>query len=362
MRWAACMLMFVTACVAQNGRFVNEQYDLQKIGEGVYSFIAPDSDSGVVQSNCTLIIGENSALVVDSGQFPTLAERMVADIKKLTSKPVRYLVNTHWHFDHVWGNGVFSQHFPGLTIISTGFTRDMVEAEGPKTIVKQPSVNLQQAADIRNYAAKGKTSDGKDLPEDYKVRLLHSADTLEHINAEFPLTKHTPPNLTFTKEIEIDLGHRIVKVMWLGRANTGGDAEVWVPDVKLLLTGDTVVAPIPFAFGSYMSEWPAVLQQMIDLHAAIIIPGHGAVMYDNSYLLVLKEMIQQLSSEVEASVAKGASLEQIRKELTLDDFATRLYGNDRIKKREFSGTFLEPGINRAHQEATGTMKPEGMDE
>src|SRR5258708_4807815 len=98
-------------------KFVNEQYDLIKIADGVYSFIAPESDSVVVQSNCTVVIGDDAVLVVDSGQFPSLAERMVADIKKLTSVPVRYLINTHWHLDHVWGNAVFRDAYPGLAII-----------------------------------------------------------------------------------------------------------------------------------------------------------------------------------------------------------------------------------------------------
>ena len=83
-----------------------------------------------MQANCTLVVGEDAALLVDSGQFPSLAERMVADVKKLTDKPVRYLVNTHWHFDHVWGNDVFRRAYPGLAIVSTEFTREMVGEQG----------------------------------------------------------------------------------------------------------------------------------------------------------------------------------------------------------------------------------------
>jgi len=212
----AALISFAATCVAQNGKFVNDQYKLQKVADGVYTFIAPESDSGVVQSNCTVIIGDDAVLVVDTGQFPSLAQKMIADIKKLTAKPVRYLVNTHWHFDHVWGNGAFRDAYPGLTIISTEFTRDLVNREGPKTIKNQPEVNRKQSAELRKLAADGKLPDGRALPEDYKASLLRLADTLDHVEAEFPLTVHTPPNLGFEKEIEVDLGHRVVKTCGSG--------------------------------------------------------------------------------------------------------------------------------------------------
>ena len=88
MRALPLVLALLAASVSGRAaeKFVNEQYDLVKIGEGVYSFLAPESDSGVVQSNCTVVIGEDAVLVVDSGQFPSLAERMVADLRKVTSR------------------------------------------------------------------------------------------------------------------------------------------------------------------------------------------------------------------------------------------------------------------------------------
>jgi len=150
--------------------------------------------------------------------------------------------------------------------------------------------------------------------------------------------------------------------MWLGRANTGGDAEVWVPDVKVLATGDTVVSPIPFAFGSYMSEWPDVLQKMMDLHPTVIVPGHGPVMHDDSYMRTLQAICREIVAEVRASDANHATVEELRKKLKLDEYMTQLYGDNKRKKSEFLGTFVEPGLDRALQEAKGQLKPEGMDE
>jgi cyclase len=218
------LLLLALSAYAAEDKFVNEQYDLQKIADGVYSFIAPESDSGVVQSNCTVVIGEQAVMVVDTGQFPSLAERMVADIKKLTAKPVRYIVNTHWHFDHVWGNAVFREAYPGVAIISTEYTRELVEEQGPKFLSTQRKTNADQAAQLRKYVADGKLPDGRVISDDIKQRLGRTADTLDHIEPDLIHTVHAPPTIGFDKELTINLGKREVKVMWLGRANTGGDA------------------------------------------------------------------------------------------------------------------------------------------
>jgi cyclase len=350
----------VTTSAFAGPNYVNEQYTLTPLSDGVYSFIAPESDSGVVQSNCTLIIGDDSVLLVDSGQFPSLAQRMVADTKKLTPKPVRYLVNTHWHFDHVWGNGTFRDAYPGLAIISTEFTRELVESEGPKTINNQPNVNRDQAAQYRKAIADGKFPNGPALDEEQKQFLTRLAGTLEHINAEFPNTTHVPPTIGFDKTLTINLGKRTVQVLWLGRANTGGDAIIWLPDSKILLTGDTVVYPAPFAFGSYLSEWPVTLQKMIDLHPDTIIPGHGPVMHDTTYIQTLIEMFQALTTQVNRAVADKLTLAEIHKKVTLSAFEKRLAGDDPMRIRDFRGGFLYPAIDRAYQEATGTLKAESM--
>ena len=358
----AIAALSLTSSSLAGPKFVNEEYTLTPISDGVYSFIAPESDSGVVQSNCTLIIGDDAALLVDSGQFPSLAQRMVADTKKLTPKPVRYLVNTHWHFDHVWGNDAFRNAYPGVAIISTEFTRELVESEGPKTIKNQPAVNRDQAAEARKAVADGKLPDGRVLDDNQKQYLTRLADTLEHVNAEFPNTVHVPPVIGFEKKITINLGNLTAEVLWLGRANTAGDAIIWLPDSKILLTGDTVVYPAPFAFGSYMSEWPATLQKMIDLHPATIIPGHGPVMHDIAYLQTLIEMFQALTTQVNQAVTDKLTLAEIHKRVTLPEFEKRLAGDDRMRIRDFRGGFLYPAIDRAYQEATGTPKPESMDE
>jgi glyoxylase-like metal-dependent hydrolase (beta-lactamase superfamily II) len=359
------LLLFIFALMiaasAADGKYINERYELQKIDDNTYVFYAPRDASGVVQSNCLVVIGNDAVLVVDTGQFPSLAKKMVVDIKKLTPKPVRYIVTTHWHMDHWWGNQEFVAAWPGVTIIAHEFTRTTAREGGEKYLRggAQIKVNADQAKQLRDFVAKGKTSSGKDLSDYQKQYLTFSADTLDHIQKDLQDTINIPPTVGYEKELTIDLGKREVKVMWLGRANTAGDSVVWLPDIKLLATGDTVVHPAPFAFGSYLSEWPATLQKMIDMKATTIVPGHGPVMHDNSYLELVRDLIAATYSRTKALADKGLSFEEVQKQINLDDFKAKFVpNNDPGLEREWRGGYLPGALDRAYQEATGKMKSE----
>jgi cyclase len=346
------------ATAADHAPFVNEQYDMVTIGPGIYAFISPESDSGVVGSNCTLIVGRDAALLVDTTQFPSLAKRILGDIRKLTNVPIRYVVNTHWHLDHNWGNQVFRDAYPGVAIIGTDFTRRMDETQGPKFLATQPEEQRKIAAQTRQLLKAGKLPSGAKIPPESIARLTRLADTLDHIAPELAATINVPPTIGFEGALNVNLGDRIVSIMWLGRANTGGDAFIFVPDAQVLLTGDAVVAPTPFAFGSYITEWPVVLQKALALNPKVIIPGHGPVMHDSAYVQLEIEALQTVWQEVKQCVLDGLTLEQTHKKLTLDALAQRFAGSDPYKMRGFREVFLQPAIERAFQEASGNLKPE----
>jgi glyoxylase-like metal-dependent hydrolase (beta-lactamase superfamily II) len=308
-----------------------------------------------------VVIGEDAVLVVDSGQFPSLARRMVADVKKLTGKPVRYLVKYALASGPFLGQRDLPRGVPDVAILSTEYTRELLETESPKYIAASAATNRKEVVRLREMLAAGKLPDGRLLTDDMRRMLTRSADTLEHIEPDLAQTVNAPPTIGFEKELTIDLGNRVVKVMWLGRANTGGDAVTWIPDVKVLVTGDAVVYPTPFAFGSYMGEWPATLQKMVAMNAAAYVPGHGPVLRDAGYLKTLIERFQALTSQVREAVSRKQSLEETRKLVKLEDFGQRLAGDDSMRKAAFRSAFLHPAVDRAYQEATGRLKPEAED-
>src|SRR5690348_9679224 len=89
-----------------------------KLADGIYTIRHKDAPDTFPQGNTTVIIGDREVLVVDSCYLPSSAREDIAEIRRWTNKPVRYLVNTHWHFDHTMGNGTYWDAFPGLSIIA----------------------------------------------------------------------------------------------------------------------------------------------------------------------------------------------------------------------------------------------------
>ena len=142
-----------------------------------------------------------------------------------------------------------------------------------------------------------------------------------------------------------------VEIFQPGRANTDGDAVVWLPRQKILITGDLVVAPIPFGFGSYPGEWVAALEKLQGYKFETLIPGHGAPQRDRAYIGRLIALIREVRSKVAPLARQGTSLDDTRKAL---DFSTQrelFSGGDPWLARYFNGYWLAPFIESAWKEA-----------
>jgi glyoxylase-like metal-dependent hydrolase (beta-lactamase superfamily II) len=98
-------------------------YTVEQLAPGVYAFVEPHQSTGLVSGNALVVVGDDGVLVVDTGHFPSLARKMIDDIRRLTDRPVRYVVTTHWHPDHLFGNGAFREVYPHATFMAHAETR-----------------------------------------------------------------------------------------------------------------------------------------------------------------------------------------------------------------------------------------------
>src|SRR5687767_4641122 len=166
MRQTVLLLVLLSAArTAGSGEAgdVTRDYELVKVADGIHAFIAPEPLTGVVNGNSTVIIGDNGVVVVDTGQFPTLAERQIAEIRKLTDKPVRAIINTHWHWDHSLGNAAYRDAFPGASIISTPFTREFIATYTPGFLQRMTGQGDKLIEQLSAQLKSGKRRDGTDL-------------------------------------------------------------------------------------------------------------------------------------------------------------------------------------------------------
>jgi len=349
--WFALFILLGCAQIALASCPVCESYETAKVAEGIYAFIAAEPRTGLVSGNSVAIIGSEGVLVVDSGHIPSLTRKMIAEIRKLTSQPVRFVVNTHWHPDHLAGNQEYRTAFPGVVIVSTPVTLAQAAAQDPFYLDVDKS-GLPAAVDsLKKTLQTGKRRNGSPLSDEDKQYIADEIGDLEAFLPEMRQIKLTLPDVTFEKALDISLGNRQVKVMFLGRGNTGGDAVIYVPDAKVLMTGDLVVNPTPYAFGSYFGEWIETLQKLKTFEADAIVPGHGPVEHNWDYVNLLIGLFESLRTQVQQAVDQGLSLDETRKKIDLSRFEKQFTGDNPLYVRGFHDGFLVPGVERAYDEA-----------
>jgi cyclase len=310
--------------------------NVTKLADGVYFIQHADSNNGAASGNTTVIIGERQVFVVDSGFLPSVAREDIAQIRQWTNKPVAYLLNTHFHNDHNNGNKTYLDAFPSLAIIAQEETRRDMDLIQPGNVERMP---IQLAATIAAFK-QGKRKNGQLLTEDEKKEVQQLLPTLEQRLAEYKTLVYQPPTLMFVDHLDIDLGGREIQVKHLGRGNTPGDAIVYLPKEKILIAGDLLVHPIPYTFDGYPSEWVQTLQRMAQLDADTIVPGHGPVLHDKTYLYLVADLLNSSVDQVRARVRQIGhpgfhSLDEVEDFVNLTPFRQKFAGDNKDLQQEF---------------------------
>jgi glyoxylase-like metal-dependent hydrolase (beta-lactamase superfamily II) len=130
---------------------------------------------------------------------------------------------------------------------------------------------------------------------------------------EFKNAYQLVPNVAFERELDIDLGDRPVRILFLGRANTAGDTIIYLPNEKLVATGDVLDHPVPYMFGGFPVDFVTTLHALAALDANVIVPGHGDVLHDKSYIMQVIDFLSAVNLEVEKEINDGKTLEEAQK-------------------------------------------------
>ncbi len=307
-----------------------------KLADGIYSIEHPNSDDGNVNGNTTVIIGDREVFVVDSCYSPSAAREDIAQIRKWTDKPVGYLLNTHFHNDHNNGNKVYLDAFPALAIVAQEETKRDMDLIQPGNIEREPK---QLGTAIAAFK-QGKDQRGNPLSEEDKRQVQAMLPGLEQALTDSKTMVYTPPTLTFTDKIDVNLGNREVQVKHLGLGNTPGDAIVYLPKEKILVAGDLLVHPIPYTFDGYPAEWAQTLQRMAQLDASTIVPGHGAVLHDKAFLNLTADLMQSAVDQVRARIRQIGhpgfhTVDDVKGSVDLTPFRQKFAGDDKDLQAEF---------------------------
>jgi glyoxylase-like metal-dependent hydrolase (beta-lactamase superfamily II) len=330
----------------------------EQLADGVHFIRHQDAPDSFPQGNTTVIEGAREVLVIDSCYLPSSAEQDVAQIRRWTSKPVRYLVNTRWHYDHTMGNGVYRDAFPGITILAHVETRRQVAGYNPQWFANFPKRGDQ----FREAIASGKDGNGRKLTAGEIAEYEGALAGLDPVGREFqPLAarKDLTPDVGFDRELAIDLGGREVQLMHLGRGNTAGDVVAYLSTDKILVPGDLLDHPVPYLGGGYPVEEIATLEALGRLDGDIIVPGHGMVLrgdYGRAYLGqvidFLRAVVAAVDAEIQREGAGPRKLDAVKAgvlaQLPVAEWRQRFAGDDEEAGDFFESFALEGAITAAY--------------
>jgi cyclase len=284
----------------------------EDLGGGIHVFRAPEELDYWTSTNTVVVVNDEDVVVFDSCTRAVTAQAVIAEIRKLTPKPVRALINSHWHQDHWSGNDAFAQAFPGLRIIASEQTRDYMKRMPPAYFVRSLEIGGQKRREELAAAIKtGKLADGSPLTPEIRAQKEENLSRRRQFAAEVQALPRVLPNVVYRDEMTFRSGPREFRLM-----SVTGDATastvLYLPGRRVLVMGDVLVSPEdgkgppPWTTNSYsVTPWLESLRHLDALDAAAIVPGQGPVMHDPTYLRRTIELFAAVLDQVHAALERG---------------------------------------------------------
>jgi cyclase len=329
---------------------------LTKVAANVYAALRTEPPGLTVNANSVFIINETDVVVVDTTLTPSSAKENIRLLKSITSKPVKYVINTHWHDDHIMGNSAYREAFPGVEFIAHTNTRTYLPTTGlsnrKQAMSEQGYPQFIKA--LKSRLEKNESVSGGPMNDEERVTYTSDVQIAESYMAENPGVEIVLPTTTVADKLTLQRGRRTIEILHLGRGHTSGDLVVFLPREKLVVAGDLVVWPVPYVGTpqSHPSDWSTTLRKMIALKPKVVIPGHGPVLKNSTYITQLSDLFSSISEQVEAGKSRGETLDQIRKSVRLDEFQKQFAGESRMRQLIFRNYVMGPAIEAAYLDST----------
>jgi cyclase len=283
-------------------------FDIQKVADGVYFGQAHPQ----ILTNCNAAIFVNSqeVVVVDAHSKPSAAAALVAQIKKeVTSKPVRYLVNTHFHWDHTQGDAAYRATGSKVEIIASEATKQLL-AQSARNRLKDSLDGVPQIIDaLKMRSAKASTPREK---ESYEEQIRQAQAYLDEMKSFTPEL----PDITFAKSYQIKDRAFDIQIEFHGRAHTAGDVAVFCPQRRTVASGDAVIGWVPNIADGYPREWPRTIDSIAELSPDRVLPGHGPLQQDRQRMIQMRNYIEELTGLVESGKKAGKPLAELKATVT----------------------------------------------
>jgi glyoxylase-like metal-dependent hydrolase (beta-lactamase superfamily II) len=290
-------------CCAHEGPDAGDaRFDIVKVADGVHVAVAAPAFK--VNCNTAIIENDDGVMVVDTHSKPSAARVIVERVRALTPKPVRYVVNTHFHWDHWHGNEVYPAAYPDAEIVTNQLTREAMVRKGLKRIQDHVRQAPRDVAQLEAALAAATTAAERE-------RLQATLRLARAYQAEVAALRPALPTIAFEQTMTLYRRDREIHLLHLGRAHTEGDVFVYLPREKVVITGDAVIGWTPFMGDGYPEDWAATLDRLAQLDFTHIIMGHGAVA-GRDWLATFRGYVHDMVEAVRGEVAAGATLDEVK--------------------------------------------------
>jgi len=327
-------------------------FDVQQVAPGVHVLVQRKPPGFLMDPNVTFIVNDEDVVVVDTNLTPASAEASIRALRAITSKPVRTVVNTHWHVDHTSGNQVYRREFPGVAFVGQRQMRDDMVAKGAQNRKDMGAQAADFVAMLKGLLKDGKTFGGGPLTPSERAGFEADITLTEALIAAIPTIEIVPPTVVVDDQLVLQRGRRRIEIRNLGRSHTHGDLVVWLPAERVAITGDLVVGPTPLIDSdqSFIGDWARSLDALLALHPALVVPGHGSVTHDAAPVVRLRDFLLVLDRHAAAALARGETLEQARKTLDVAAFRDAMAGDDPMLRLLFANYGSGPGLAAAFRD------------
>jgi cyclase len=289
-------------------------FDIQKVADGVYCALA--HPTALTNCNAAIFVNSQDVLVVDAHSKPSAAASLIAQIKKeVTTKPVRYLVNTHFHWDHSQGDPAYKATGNKVEIIASSTTKQIL-AQNARNRLKESLDGVPQIIDgLKARLAKASSAADRSFFTE-QIRLAQAY--------QVEMQNYTPelPDITFDKEYVIKDKAHDLHIEFHGRAHTAGDIVVFCPQQRAVASGDAIIGFLPNIADGYPREWPGTIKSIAQLAFDNIMPGHGPVQPGQQRLTQMRNYIEELTGLVEAGKKAGKPLAELQGTITMTSLKT----------------------------------------
>ncbi|MDX1384551.1 MAG: MBL fold metallo-hydrolase, partial [Thermoanaerobaculia bacterium] len=327
------------------------------LGAGIFAVLQPESGR-FDDSNSVVVERDGGLLVIDTQASLAATRRTIEAIRRRSDLPVRQLVLTHWHGDHVQGQAAYRELWPDVQVLGHVTLEADIRERAEPQLADEAALYEQAISEARERLERGVDREDQPLDAAGRQGLAEQIAAAEERLAGMTAVPRplAVPDLGYGGELVLGSGPGAVRLLHR-RAHTRGDTIVHLPEAGVLVTGD-VLDDLPFGGHGYPSSWIATLDGLADLDFELVVPGHGRVRRGRAHLERVLAMLRSLVEQVDEAVERELEIEGTRAAVDLEPFRRELVGDDPVAARVWE-PFIQPTIERAWLESRGELPADG---